>query len=407
MIWKLSGLSKGKKIALKVIMMIAGLVITLFTSFWGMFIFAFAGQNFFAVLVPVTIIIFFILFCLLLFMSQKRKTILKIFFAVALLAAVLSCGKIAYQAYDDSVPIVSVMDFDLHNYMPLTGAKRALLDKPASVRITENFPVFDGAVATFPVYAAFAEALNPDLTEEEVIVYNEYDRGYIEPGTTVMCSNTPYAYRNLMYDSADMIFVAAPSERQIEEAKEAGKEFSMTPIAKEAFVFFVNKNNPVDNLTLQQVRDIYSGEIKNWKDVGGKRERIKAFQRPQNSGSQTALEKVMTGITIMPAPKRDRPGGMGGIVSRVAEYKNYGSAIGFSFRFFVSGMMENKDVKILKIDGIYPSTENIENGTYPLTSYFYAVTAGSKNPNIEKVIDWMLSEEGQEIIKKAGYTPIK
>lgn len=406
MIKKLSDLSKVKKNIIKSVLAAAGLAAALFSAFWGMFIMVFSGQIFFAVLVPVTILVYFGLYCCFLFMKKQRKNIFKIALAVTFLTAVISAVRIVYTAYHESIPAVSVMDFDLQNYLPLQGSKRTTLDKPSSVQITKDFPVFDGAVATFPVYGAFAEALNPGLKNEEIVVHADRYH-YVEPDVTVICSNTPFAYTNLINGGADIIFVAAPSQKQIKDAETAGKALKLIPIGKEAFVFFVNKDNPVDDLTLLQVRDIYSGRLKNWKDAGGRNEKIKAFQRPEGSGSQTALEKLMETDRLMPAPRRSRPGGMGGIVNSVADYKNYGSAIGFSFRFFLNGMTENKDVKMLKINGVYPSKENIENGTYPLSSYLYAVTAGSKNPNIDKITDWILSPEGQEIVEKTGYTKIK
>jgi phosphate transport system substrate-binding protein len=222
-----------------------------------------------------------------------------------------------------------------------------------------------------------------------------------------MCNNTIGAYENLINGSVDVIFAARPSKEQVQSAKDKGLEFKLTPIGKEAFVFFANSANPVDGLTSKQIQDIYSGVITNWKEVGGNDEAIRAFQRKENSGSQTMLIKFMEGKNLMTPPKKDRIAGMGEIIKQTADYKNYKNAIGFSFLFFATEMVKDKQIKLLKVDGIYPDRDTIKNKQYPLVTEFYAVTAGSKNRNVDSLIQWILSPQGQKIIEKTGYTPIK
>jgi phosphate transport system substrate-binding protein len=181
-------------------------------------------------------------------------------------------------------------------------------------------------------------------------------------------------------------------------------ELVLTPIAKEAFVFFVNRDNPVSSLTLPQIQDIYQKRITNGKSVGGQNEKIIPFQRPDNSGSQTIMLAMVMGDKELPDPLwEEMSGGMGDMISRVATYRNYSSAIGYSFRYFATGMKPNENIKLLAIDGTEPTVENISNGTYPFTVDVYAVTAGSTNVNTEKLIDWILSEQGQELIEICGY----
>ena len=90
-----------------------------------------------------------------------------------------------------------------------------------------------------------------------------------------------------------------------------------------------------------------------------------------------------------------------------APKRSKSNSIGFSFRYYVEGIIQNPDIKLLSIDGIAPTVENIKNGTYPITGPLYAVTwEGNKNENVEKLLEWILSEEGQEIIEKTGYVGI-
>ena len=90
---------------------------------------------------------------------------------------------------------------------------------------------------------------------------------------------------------------------------------------------------------------------------------------------------------------------MVGIVERVSDYRSKSGSIGFSFRYYLEGIIKNPDIKLLSIDGIYPSVESIKNGSYPITAQLYAVTyEGNDNENVDKLIEWVLSEEGQYII---------
>ena len=318
--------------------------------------------------------------------TKKLAVILFSIFAMAFIV------HFTIDAYHNSLDSLEDAEVDLFEYQPFYSSKLATLEE-ATLTLKDDLPVLDGATALYPVYAAFVQATYP---EKEYDVYN----------SEVMGNTTPEAYNNLIEGKVDIIFAAGPSESQLNDAKRKGVELELTPIGREAFVFFVNKDNPIDGLTTEQIQKIYSGEITNWKEVGGKNDKIKAFQRPADSGSQTALEKFMGDIPIMEAPTEDVVAGMGGIIEQTANYRNYKNAIGYSFRFFSMDMVENDSIKHLQIDGVYPTKETIRTNEYPLASEFYAITAGSDNPNAEKFIEWILSEQGQYLIEKSGYVPI-
>jgi len=150
------------------------------------------------------------------------------------------------------------------------------------------------------------------------------------------------------------------------------------------------------------------GEITNWKEVGGKNEKIVAFQRSEGSGSQSMLMRFMGDTPIMNPPTENLVDGMGGIIEEVANYKSKTNSIGFSFRYYVEGMIKNPDIKLIAIEGISPDKENIRNGNYPIIAPVYAVTyEGNENKNVQKLVDWMLSSEGQYIIEETGYVGMK
>ncbi len=161
-------------------------------------------------------------------------------------------------------------------------------------------------------------------------------------------------------------------------------------------------------MTQEQVKKIYSGEITNCKEVGGNDEDIVAFQRNEGSGSQSRLKRFMADTPIMEAPTEQVNDFMVGIIDKVSDYKNKTNSIGFSFRYYMEGIIKNSNVKILKIDGIEPNIENIREEKYPITGSLYAVTyKDNNNENVQKLLDWILSKEGQEIIEKTGYAGIK
>ena len=289
------------------------------------------------------------------------------------------------------------------------------LDKESSFKLTNNLPKLDGATALYPVYVAFANAVYPDYVTKELFI-NHYQTNT----DYVRCTTTKGAYNAIVDGSADIIFVASPSTEQEEKAKELGIELVYTPIGKDGFVFFVNSKNPVNNLTIDEIKGVYSGEITTWKTIGEMENlkndsfalmtlgKIKAFQRDKGSGSQTNLEKIMGDTKIKEPILEERQDFMSGMVSAVAsQYKNYKNAIGYSFRYYVEDMVDNTGIKFLSINNVYPSKENIANDTYPFAGSFYAVTRRDCSSEIKQFVEWMKSSEGQELVEKVGYVKTK
>ncbi|WP_342514125.1 substrate-binding domain-containing protein [Sporosarcina sp. FSL K6-1522] len=323
--------------------------------------------------------------------KKYRKMVYRIFMGAVVLSLIATIPGI----YHKTRPVVRDGDVDLYVYTPFTdNSKAVVLNEPSTFKIEENLPVIDGATALYPVYAAFAQAVYP---EGEYYPYK----------SEVMSNRTGEAYENLLNGSVDMIFVLAPSEQQLAKAKQVGKELTLTPIGKEAFVFFVNDKNPVQSLTRDDIKGIYSGNLTNWKEVGGKNKAIRAFQRPQDSGSQTALQHFMGDVPIMDPPVEDIASLMGTIIDQVSDYKNYSNAIGYTFRYYSTEMTKNASIRLLAVDGVEPTKETIRSGDYPITNELYAVTADSDNPHVQAFIDWILSEQGQEIVEETGYVEIK
>lgn len=286
---------------------------------------------------------------------------------------------------------------ELYDYQPFKEeSDLAKLDASSSFKIDSNLPRLDGATALYPLYASFVEAVYPS---------DEYNP-YSTEESSVVSTTTGEAYDRLIQGKADIIFVAGPSNLQVAAAEKAGVKFNMTPIGREAFVFFVHEDNPIDSLKLEEVQQVYAGDIDNWSEVGGENDPIRAFQRPEGSGSQTALQRVMGDRKLMDAPVEDVPEGMGGIIEQTAAYTNHKNAIGFSFRFYATEMVEDHDIKLLQVNGIAPTVETIADGTYPITSEFYAITTEEQYETYKPFLDWMTAAEGQTLVERTGYVPL-
>jgi len=202
----------------------------------------------------------------------------------------------------------------------------------------------------------------------------------------------------------DAVFGLAPSEEQVAAAATNGVAFDLTPVARDAFVFFVHADNPATNLTSQQVRDIYSGKAKTWRDAGVAFDApLLPFQRNKNSGSQTTLERIMGDTPIMPPMEEDRLGGMGDIFRDVADYRNRRGAIGFSFRYYATELVNAGKIRLLSLDGVAPTVENIRSGAYPFVTESYLITAGERTGDVRRLAAFLTSPEGCALVEAVGY----
>lgn len=162
----------------------------------------------------------------------------------------------------------------------------------SSLKLTENLPVLDGAAALVPVYAAVIDNIYPKgcvTYEGGSFSDNNFYGENFAPDSAMQYKNTVRGYQAIVDGTTDILFCAGPSQQQKEYAEEKGVELVYVPIGLEAFVFFVNEKNPVDNLTVEQIRKIYAGEYSNWNEVGGANRVINPITRLEGSGSQTTF----------------------------------------------------------------------------------------------------------------------
>lgn len=264
----------------------------------------------------------------------------------------------------------------------------------SSLKLEGDLPVLDGAAALVPVYASIIDNVYPDgsvIFEDGVFSDDNYYGENFAPDSKMQYKNTVRGYKAIVDGETDILFCAAPSEEQKQYAQDKGVELVYVPIGLEGFVFFVNENNHVDNLTAVEIRGIYAGEYTNWSQLGGANRVINPVSRPKGSGSQSAMDSFMGDKAI----------------AKKSPLAITGASIGFSFRYYMDGIVGNKSVKMLSLNGVYPSAENIQNGSYPIIAKFYAIyRADNENENVKILIDWIMSDEGQQLIEKTGYVRI-
>ncbi len=260
----------------------------------------------------------------------------------------------------------------------------------------ENYPTIDGSTANKPMAVAVTSVLL-GISREEA-------------DSMLAFHKTDFAFDYLMNGEADILIVAEPADFVINNMTAHHFEYEMEPFANEGLVFVVNVNNPVESLTVEQIQKIYTGEITNWKEVGGEDCPIAAIQRNEASGSQVMMRHIVMGdLELMEAPTEMVPADMEGLIETVKSYDNSANAIGYTPYYYATNMKMADDLKIIKINDIEPSAQTIASQTYPFLTAYYVVI-GKKAPEDSPariMFNWILSEEGQKLAEMEGYVPAK
>jgi phosphate transport system substrate-binding protein len=242
------------------------------------------------------------------------------------------------------------------------------------------------------------QALQEDIPEENPDFFEEY----------IKVSQTHGAFMNLIDKNVDIILThrtLSPDEQL--HASEMGVTLIETPVALDAFIFVVNKNNPVQSLTVSQIQDIYTGKITNWQQVGGNDIIIQPFTRPRNSGSEEVMRSlVMNGMEIADLPQISEIVTMAGVFPELRYISN---AISYSFNFYKDIMVKvpDEDVPKIKINGIFPDENTVKNKTYPLVAQVHVAIRSDldKNAMAYKLYEWLQTPAGQAVIAESGYIP--
>jgi phosphate transport system substrate-binding protein len=306
--------------------------------------------------------------------------------------------------------IIVIVGFSISACSPTPTPGETQIPVELPLVASDGFPRIDGSTSAAPLGAEIICAmmdvpcewvefidgnryLMPDLSD-----YQGEFPGFGHQGTHS-------AYLNLIEGKADLILVArAPSTEEMALAEFSGVSFDIKPIALDAFVFIVNENNPIQELSEDEIRGIYAGELTDWEQVGGSAGQINPYQRNDQSGSQQLMESlVMKGTPMIDALDLI-------LLNMIAPFYAVSEdalGIGYSVFYYEENMAPNEYIKLLAMDGIQPTVESIKNREYPFTSEVYAVVRAASSPSsLEmRLRDWLLTPSGQDLVAQSGYAP--
>lgn len=239
-----------------------------------------------------------------------------------------------------------------------------------------------------------------NFTQDENIADNVFDVDSTEEG-----------FNKLIKDEVDVLISTYPTDDIMTFAKANGVDLEITPIAKDGFVFFTNTNNKIDSLKVSDIQKIYTGQIKNWSEIGGENIDIKAFQHPENSPTQNEMiSSVMKNLKIIDAPKDVfYAKKFGEINDLIATYDNTKGALGYSYYYETKMLYDtdgkiNNTIKILKLNGVMPDYDTIKNNDYPIISNYYVIkNKKNQSESLNIFTDAVMSDRGKNVIKEAGY----
>lgn len=175
------------------------------------------------------------------------------------------------------------------------------------------------------------------------------------------------------------------------------------PVARDGLSIYLNESNPVKELTIAQLRDIYTGVTTNWKQVGGSDTPITLYGRENNSGTYVYFkDNVLLGRDYS-ARCQTLPG-TAAVVNAVSKDPN---GVGYGGAAYAKGVKDCAVKKDAQSPAVLPSAETVKNGSYPITRYLYFYTRTRPAGNIKKFTDWVLSTEGQALATKVGYFPVR
>jgi len=221
----------------------------------------------------------------------------------------------------------------------------------------------------------------------------------------VITSQTNGAFMNLIEGKADIILThrtISPDEKV--HADDTGVTLIETSIALDAFVFVVNKNNPVKSLTVEQIRKIYTGEITNWQQVGGNNASMKVFTRPRNSGSEEVFRTIVMGdLEPLDFPEA----AIGAMILVFSEVSENVDGICYTFDNYkeVIARERGKEVSKLSINGIFPDKNTVKNRTFPFISEVHVAIRSDLNHNsmAYKLYEWLQTENVKPILTECGF----
>ncbi len=317
--------------------------------------------------------------------------------SIALLCA---CGNPNKSALNSEVSTSINGNRDVSGLTSQRSESTYVSEGTSQAKVTETTEVKPEPKLKFP-------RLDSSTARKEMVaaIYDDHVINGEMTGMEPLCSKTHEAILNLIDGKVDLVFALLPTEDELKYMSKKGVDLKARCYAYDALLILGNSQNPVKNLSSNQLRDIYRKKITNWKEVGGVDADISVYVRDSQSGSQRMFESLVW------AGQKDIPdfqdgtyddmeiSEMGALVNMV-EYDI--NAIGFSFMTFVDGEYgSSTNLKSFAVDGIEPTPTNIVNKKYPFvtTAWMLMRADESASSPAQWLFDWFIGENSQKYIK--------
>jgi phosphate transport system substrate-binding protein len=211
------------------------------------------------------------------------------------------------------------------------------------------------------------------------------------------------ALMNQTTDLADASRPIKPEEKQKIEAN--GNKLIEIPVALDGIAVYVNQSNPIKEMTISQLKDIFTGKVSDWSAFGWDKRQIKVYSRENNSGTYVYFKEHVLGDADY-GPLTQYMPGTASVLNAVKKDKY---SIGYGGIGYLKGAKALSIKKDENSPAYQPTEENVDKGIYPLSRFLFIYTTDDKlkDPDIKKYISWILSDEGQKITSQVGYYPLK
>ncbi len=298
-------------------------------------------------------------------------------------------------------------------------------------RIAASFPTVDGSTTAGPLLRlAACKMLNASCSWTSSTAEN-FQRTIVPDSsvpadvagkiTGIKTSATSPAYMALIAGTTDVIVEARkPSADEAAAASQAGVTLDIQPMAVDGLVMLANVDNPISNLTTDQILKVYTGQIKTWGELGVRidsggadPQAIRGYQRQRNSGSQELIDSlILHGTPMIDAPDMITLSMMGPYnLIGGNPYSGGGDVLGlgYSVYYYATAMFPHQYVKMLAVGGVQPTPATIASRQYPLAAEVYVIIRqdAPADGSGRAFRDWLLSDEGQKVVAESGYVPIR
>ena len=268
---------------------------------------------------------------------------------------------------------------------------------------TKSYLIISLFLATTTLYAQRIKGSDTVLPVSQQAAEN-FMKKYSKAHVTVTGGGSGVGISSLMDNTTDIAMLSRPvkfSEKM--KLKEAKQNIQEIIIAYDALAVIVHPDNPVNKLTRKQLEDIFRGKIKNWKQVGGKDQKIVVYTRETSSGTYEFFKEsvlknknYMSGTLSMPAT--------GAVIQSVTQTK---AAIGYVGLAYVNPKIKTLAISYDNKNYSLPSVSNASRKLYPIVRPLYYYYNQKNEKAVSSFIQYLLSDEGQNIIKDNGYVPIR